>query len=212
MQHESRPNKPNNRGGTPQRGGEASAVARACKFLLFSARGRGAARLVGVVGVAEGRVTARALPREGAWCAPVIINRCRSLPIAQFAPGSGTASHRSENEYCVPSPVSPDVAAAAHPGYGTTPPARRRFAAPSERPPPGEGKGRLGSCLNLNQLPRGGPTPPPPRSKNPLPCKHMPRPADWHGPCESVSVARFTLIMAAGTPPTGDAGSADQPG
>jgi hypothetical protein len=147
------------------------------------------ARLVGVVGVAEGRVTARALPHGEAWCAPVIINRCRSLPIAQFAPGSGTASDRNENEYGGPSKLPPDVAAdAAHPGYGL-----RSLA-------PGEGKGWFAPCLNLNQLPRSGPTPSSPGPENPLLRKHMPRPADWHGPCESVSVARFTLITAAGTP------------
>jgi hypothetical protein len=186
MQHESKQIKPNKRRGAPQHGGEASVMARACKFLLIRrADAAPSARLVGAVGVAEGRVTARALPRAGAWCAPVIINRCTSLLAARFAPGRGTASGRNESEYCVPSQVSPP------PG----PPDRRaRGVVADAAPPPGESKGRLGPCLKLNQLPRSRATPPPPRPKNALCRRHMPRPVDWHGPCESGSVARLTLI------------------
>jgi hypothetical protein len=194
MQHESKQNKPNKRRGGPEHGGEASEMARACRFLLISrADAALSVRLVGALGVAEGRVAARGLPHGEAWCAPVIANRCRSLLAARFAPGSGTAPDRNENEYCVPSQVSPPpgppdrrsrgvpggvAADAAHQGYRV----------------PGEGKGRLGSCLNLNQLPRSRATPACRPSEISLPRKHMPRPVDWHEPCESGSVARLTLI------------------
>jgi hypothetical protein len=139
MQHASKQNKRNKRGGAPQHDGEAFVVAGACKSLLNPrADAALSARLVGAVGVAEGRVNARALPYGEAWRAAVIANRCTSLLAAQLAPGSGTASDRSENEYGAPSKLPPDIAAdAAHPGYGP-----RSLS-------PGKGKGRLGPCLNL---------------------------------------------------------------
>lgn len=162
MQHESKQNKRSKRGDATRHGGEASVVARACKFLLNPrANAALSVRLVGAVGVAEGRVTARALPHGEAWRAPVIINRCRSLLAAQFARGGGTAFDRSENGYGAPSQVSPPrgrsapgiAADAAHAGYGL-----RSLS-------PGEGKGRPGVCPNINQLPRSGPMPTPPGPK-----------------------------------------------
>jgi hypothetical protein len=141
MQHESRQNKRSKWGGAPQHDGEASAVARACRFLFFpcadavlSARRRGGviALLMQRSGArGKARATAPALPHKGGRRQAVMVNRCRSLLAARFAPGSGTASDRSENEYCVPSQVSR----------------------------------RLGPCLILNQLPRRCPAPAAARSK-----------------------------------------------
>jgi hypothetical protein len=116
-------------GEAPQHGGEAFVVAGACKFLLNPRADVGlSARLVGAVGVAEVRVTARALPHGEAWCAAVIVNRCRSLLAARS--GRFELAHPAQpQDFALPAP---------YPGYGR------------------EGKGRLGPCLNVKQLPRSG--------------------------------------------------------
>jgi hypothetical protein len=193
MQHERKQNKPNKRRGARPHGGAASVTARACKVLLNPRADAGlSARLVGAVGVAERRVTARGLPRADAWCAPVIINRCTSLLAPRFAPGSAIASRRSENEYGAPSQLPPDVAAdAAHPGDGL-----RSLA-------PGEGKGRPGACPKFNQLPRCGPAPPAARRK--FRCAASTYPALWIG----TGLANPLASRAYGRPSSATRGPAD---
>jgi hypothetical protein len=169
MQQESKQNKRSKRGDATRHGGEASVVARACKFLLNPrANAALSVRLVGAAGVAEGRVTTRASPHGEAWRAPVIINRCRSLLAAQFARGSGTAFDRSENGYGAPSKLPPPPGPAARRARGSA----RGIAADARSSglrlrslSPGEGKGRPGVCPNINQLPRSGPMPTPPGPK-----------------------------------------------
>jgi hypothetical protein len=163
--------------------------------------------LVGAVGVAEGRVTARALPHGEAWRAPVIINRCRSLLAAQFAPGSGTAFDRGENGYGVPSQVSPPRGRSA-----------RGIAADARSPglrlrslSPGEGKGGPASAQILISCPAAGR------------CRHRPdqkpiAPQAHTLPCGLARALRILgrrpphLNIAAGAPQPATAGPADQPG